>query len=154
MAEVEYLRPATAVRWSQIHFPMLQKLMPKADTLPYLRYAIALIFLTHGITRIRIDGVEGFGEFLSSSGFPAGVVIAWVITVFELAGACLLALDIGARVVAVLFTLELLCGIALVHFSEGWFVVGAGRNGFEYSFLLIVSLLTIILSDPKPATQA
>ena len=128
--------------------------MPKADTLPYLRYAIALIFLTHGITRIRIDGVEGFGEFLASNGFPAGVAIAWGITIFELAGASLLALDIGARVVAALFVLELLCGIALVHFSEGWFVVGAGRNGFEYSFLLIVSLLTIILSDSKPATQA
>jgi hypothetical protein len=34
-------------------------------------------------------------------------------------------------------------GIALVHAPEGWFVVGLGRNGMEYSVLLISSLLLI-----------
>jgi putative oxidoreductase len=35
-------------------------------------------------------------------------------------------------------------GIILVHFKEGWFVVGGGRNGVEYNFLLIVVLMTIM----------
>jgi putative oxidoreductase len=35
-------------------------------------------------------------------------------------------------------------GIVMVHFTEGWFVVGGGRNGWEYNFLLICDLLTVI----------
>ena len=31
----------------------------------------------------------------------------------------------------------------LVHLPAGWFVVGGGRNGMEYSVLLIVALLGI-----------
>jgi len=34
-------------------------------------------------------------------------------------------------------------GMILVHWPEGWFVVGGGRNGMEYSVLLIISLLAI-----------
>ena len=29
------------------------------------------------------------------------------------------------------------------HFPEGWFVVGAGRNGMEYSVLLIAVLAAL-----------
>jgi len=36
-------------------------------------------------------------------------------------------------------------GIALVHFPEGGFVVGRGRNGMEYSVLLIAVLTVIAL---------
>jgi putative oxidoreductase len=32
-------------------------------------------------------------------------------------------------------------GILLVHRHDGWFVVGGGRNGVEYSVLLIAVLL-------------
>ncbi|WP_158765204.1 hypothetical protein [Terricaulis silvestris] len=31
-------------------------------------------------------------------------------------------------------------GAVLVHYPDGWFVVGAGRNGMEYSVLLLVCL--------------
>jgi putative oxidoreductase len=34
-------------------------------------------------------------------------------------------------------------GIWLVHAPNGWFVVGPGRNGVEYSVLLIVTLLCV-----------
>ncbi|AEI50761.1 hypothetical protein [Runella slithyformis] len=37
----------------------------------------------------------------------------------------------------------LVMGIVLIHFKEGWFVVGGGRNGVEFHFLLIVVLLTL-----------
>jgi len=38
----------------------------------------------------------------------------------------------------------LVMGIILVHFKEGWFVVGGGQNGVEYNFLLICVLLAIM----------
>ncbi len=45
------------------------------------------------------------------------------------------------------YSLIYLAGIVLVHAREGWFVVGHGRNGMEFSVLLIVSLLVIGLQD-------
>lgn len=126
---------------------MLKQLAPSFFTgLTLLRLAVAFIFITHSITRIGL-GPEGFGEFLSARGFPFGTALAWGITLFELIGAPLLALGVARRIIAGVFIVELMFGIALVHFPEGWFVVGAGRNGYEYSFLLIVSLLAIIMGE-------
>ncbi len=127
---------------------MLQRLFPYLTGLTLLRLAVAFIFLTHSIKRIGL-GPEGFGEFLTSKGFPFGVALAWGITLFELVGAPLLAFGVATRIIAAVFIVELLFGIALVHWPAGWFVVGAGRNGFEYSFLLIVSLLAIITGEKR-----
>ncbi|MCC7244461.1 MAG: DoxX family protein, partial [Saprospiraceae bacterium] len=38
----------------------------------------------------------------------------------------------------------LVAGIVMIQFKEGWFVVGGGRNGWEYNFLLIAVILTIM----------
>ena len=43
-------------------------------------------------------------------------------------------------------------GIAMVHAKADWFVVGAGRNGAEYSVLLIVALLCVGLQH-MPARE-
>jgi len=127
---------------------MLKQLLPPFTGLTLLRLAVAFIFLTHSITRIML-GPEGFGEFLTSKGFPFGTALAWGITLFELVSAPLLAFGVATRIIASVFIVELLFGIALVHWPEGWFVVGAGRNGYEYSFLLIASLLAIIVGEKQ-----
>ena len=41
------------------------------------------------------------------------------------------------------FAAELVAGIVMVHARAGWFVVGSGRNGVEYSVVLIVSLTAV-----------
>jgi putative oxidoreductase len=60
-------------------------------------------------------------------------------------GAILLILGRFVPWVAAGYILILSAGIALVHAREGWFVVGAGRNGVEYSLLLIACLSSLIL---------
>lgn len=52
-----------------------------------------------------------------------------------------LALGYAVRPLALCFAAELMMGIVLVHAREGWFVVGGGRNGVEYSVALIGLLL-------------
>jgi putative oxidoreductase len=47
----------------------------------------------------------------------------------------------------------LIFGIITVHFAEGWYVVGAGRNGIEFSFILIVVLFAILISDKRGEKQ-
>jgi putative oxidoreductase len=46
------------------------------------------------------------------------------------------------------FAFQLLMGIYLIHGRVGWFVVGAGRNGMEFSVLLLLCLVVIALSAP------
>jgi putative oxidoreductase len=42
------------------------------------------------------------------------------------------------------FIFVLIMGIILVHFQNGWFVVGHGQNGVEYSVLLICCFIVLI----------
>jgi len=108
-----------------------------------LRVIVSMLLIIHGTTRILHDGVGGFGSFLDSQGFPGGTVIAWGITLFEIIGGLLMALGYYARWIAAAFVLELSMGIVLVHAKNGWFVVGGGSNGVEYSVLLITCMIVI-----------
>ena len=121
----------------------------KSTALVFLRVVLAALMFVHGAARISNGTVDDFGGFLGSQGFPLGFYIAWAITLFELIGSVLLAVGFYTWVIALLFALELAVGIALVHWKDGWFVVGAGRNGMEYSALLIASLLAIAYADYK-----
>ena len=106
-----------------------------------LRVLVAAMLLIHGAWRLTHGGVEPFGEFLDGSGIPAGRLVAWMVTIVELTGSVALAAGYLVRPLALYFSAELLMGIALVHAPEGWFVVGGGRNGMEYSVVLIGILL-------------
>jgi putative oxidoreductase len=112
----------------------------------FLRTVVALIMLIHGVGRIYLGIVEGFGEFLTINGFPLGFYLAWAITIFEIVGSISLALGFYVAPLAVIFAMHLLCGIYLVHLKDGWFVVGAGRNGAEFSVLLVASFIMLAIS--------
>jgi len=105
--------------------------------LSMVRVAAAGTMIIHGITRLSLGTVSDFDGWLTSLGFPP--FTAWGITVFEIIGG--IAMIIGARwtkYICIVFIVQLIMGIILVHAPEGWFVVGAGRNGMEYSVILIV----------------
>ena len=118
-------------------------------SLVLLRITVALIMMAHGIMRLIVNSLSGFGEFLSSKGFPLGEVLAWGITVFELAGGVLLIMGIYRRWIALILIIELITGIILVHAKNGWFVVGHQSGGVEYSVLLIVCLIVIAAADKR-----
>lgn len=111
-----------------------------------IRIFLAATMIIHSVARINAGGVAPFGEFLTATGFPLGFYIAWGITIFELGGGIVLAAGFLVPLIAVIFAFQLIMGIILVHAENGWFVVGLGRNGMEYSVLLIVSFLAIALA--------
>ena len=123
--------------------------MPARHALSALRIGVALLLIAHGIARASLGIVDDFGGFLDAIGFPFGVALAWAITVFEIVGGAVLAWGRWVRPIALVFALELTMGIALVHAQEGWFVVGAGRNGMEYSVLLMAVLLAVAYAAPS-----
>jgi putative oxidoreductase len=54
----------------------------------------------------------------------------------------------------VIFSVIYATGIALVHSKAGWFVVGLGRNGSEFSVLLIMCLLALALQHVRKSSEA
>ena len=58
----------------------------------------------------------------------------------------------GVTPIALVFSAIYACGIWLVHASAGWFVVGLGRNGAEYSVLIIACLLAHAWAHRKPSS--
>lgn len=108
-----------------------------------LRVTLAGLLAAHGWARLLHGGVEPFGEWLTSQGLPFGFLIASGITGLEIVGTLLLAIGIGVFPLSLLFATIYAVGAVMVHLPAGWFVVGAGRNGMEYSVLLIVCLLLV-----------
>jgi len=114
--------------------------------LTFLRIVVALSMFVHGVARIYLGIVDDFGGFLTLQGFPLGFYLAWAITIFEIVGSVLLVIGFYVAPLAIVFVAHLLCGIFLVHLKEGWFVVGAGRNGTEFSVLLIACFIVLAIS--------
>lgn len=108
-----------------------------------LRIVPSALIVIHGVTRAQEGGVAGFGEFLSSQGLPMGLAIAWLLTIVEIVGGVLLAFGHFPRVLSAWFAIQLAMGIWMVHRHSGWFVVGGGSNGMEYSVLLIACFAAI-----------
>ena len=114
-----------------------------------LRYGLAVLIFIHGAHRLYHGGVTPFGGFLDSQGFPFGLALAWGITIYELVGPVLLAVRRFVMPIALISAVQYATGIWLVHWQHGWFVVGSGRNGMEFSVLLILSLIVLALWQPR-----
>ncbi|CAC9977048.1 DoxX family protein [Flavobacterium panici] len=111
-----------------------------------LRIATAIILLSHSVFGIFNNGINDFGNlYLNQIGFaPFGIFLAWSIKLSHIVAAILLLLNKYVKPAGFVTIFILIMGIVLVHFQEGWFVVGGGRNGVEYNFLLICVLLAIM----------
>ena len=123
--------------------------------LTLLRAGTATILIIHGIARAWLGIVDDFGVVLNTWGFPAGFALAWTITIVEIVGGALLAAGFFVRPLCGWFAFQLLMGIYLIHARVGWFTVGAGRNGMEFSVLLLLCLAVIgMTARPRAATPS
>jgi putative oxidoreductase len=116
-----------------------------------LRIALAAVFFMHGIPSIFTGAVNKFGTvYLNEAGFaPIGLLLAWVIKLSHVACAVLLILNRYIRVAAFITIPILVAGIIMLHAAEGWYVVGAGRNGVEFNVLLISVLTYLAIINKK-----
>ncbi len=114
-----------------------------------LRLSVAIILIMHSVPGMFNNGINEFGKFyLNEVGFsPLGVPLAWLIKMSHVICAILLLLNKFIKPAGIVTILILIIGIFMVHLKEGWFVVGSGRNGIEFNFLLICVLLTIMFPN-------
>lgn len=121
-----------------------------------LRFGVAIIFLSHSLHGIFTgNDVNDFGNlFLNKIGFaPFGIFIAWGVVISQIITSLLLITNKVVKISCFINIIILIFGIITVHFEEGWYVVGAGRNGMEFSFILIVVLFTIFILNKKTEIQ-
>lgn len=114
-----------------------------------LRAVLAIILLMHSVPGMFNGGVNAFGElYLNPLGFaPLGLPIAWAIKLSHVACAILLIMNRYLKVAAIATIFILVMGIVMVHYQEGWFVVGGGRNGVEFNVLMIAVLVYLMFPN-------
>lgn len=118
-----------------------------------LRLVLAVLIAAHGWARLFAGGVVPFGDWLTGLGFPLGLGIAAAITALEIVGTLLLLFRRFVLPLCLVYSFIYAMGIVLVHSQAGWFVVGLGRNGSEYSVLLIVCLLCVGLQHARASNE-
>jgi len=117
---------------------------PVAASLIIYRVLVALFMMIHAITRIVEGSIADFGGYFNEYyGIQFGFYLAWAITIIEIAGNLMIIFGNYVFLFSLIFIAELIVGIIMVHAEHGWFVVGGGRGGVEYSALLIVSYLLL-----------
>ena len=114
-----------------------------------LRIAVSIILLMHSIPGIFNNGIHDFGNlYLNHVGFaPVGVFLAWAIKLSHIACAVCFLSNRLVKPAAIITMFILIMGIIMVHYPEGWFVVGGGRNGVEFNFLLIAVMLSFLFTN-------
>ncbi len=114
-------------------------------SLSLLRIGVAVLIFIHGAFRAAHwdPYVTGFGEWLRSIGFPQGYYWAIAVTVYELIAPLFIVARRFVTLACLGHIVIIALGALLVHYPSGWFVVGAGRNGMEYSVLLLIGLVAV-----------
>lgn len=121
-----------------------------------LRIALAITMMAHSIPSIITGGVNEFGTlYLDKVGFaPIGLFLAWAIKLSHVVCAVCLLLDKYVKPAAIVTIFILVVGIIMIHYNEGWFVVGFGRNGMEFNVLLIMVFLSLIFPKGLLASKS
>lgn len=114
-----------------------------------VRVIVGFMMFAHGVDKLSggVAGISGFGEFLSSAGLPAGLLLAWFVTLLELVGGAMLILGLLSRIIAGLMTVELLVAIALVTGANG-LISGEQGVGYERDLAYIAGFLVVFLLGP------
>ena len=115
--------------------------IPREISFVFLRVVMGIIFITHGVARLYYESIPDFGVFLNSRGLVFGETIAWIITIGEIIGGLLLISGYFLKFAVIFHSVIVLTGLFLVHLQNGWFVVGHGQGGVEYSVLILAVLL-------------
>lgn len=121
-----------------------------------LRLPVAVILLMHSVPGMFNNGINDFGNlYLNEIGFaPMGVYIAWAIKLSHVAAALCFLFNKYIKLASVVTILVLIMGIIMVHFTEGWYVVGGGRNGVEFNVLLIFVLLFLTVNQESTKNKS
>ena len=113
-----------------------------------LRLGAGVVFLAHGLLKVRSPGgAGGLAGWLKQIGVPAPGFLAWVVIVLETAGAILLMLGLGTRILALGFAIDMLVALFLVKrkvMKIGF--IGMQGTGWELDFVMLAQVVALMLT--------
>jgi putative oxidoreductase len=109
------------------------------------RLMVGGMMIVHGVDKLAGEPAM-FGKFLDAQLFSTGGVLGWLVILLEFVGGIFLVLGFASRLVALLFTLELVGAILLVTGERG--LIGAEMVGFERDLAYIAGFLVVFLAGP------
>ncbi|CAH1208042.1 Putative oxidoreductase MhqP [Paenibacillus plantiphilus] len=111
-----------------------------------VRLVIGLLFIGHGAQKMfgwfGGYGLKGTGGWLESIGVKPGVLMAFMVALFEIVGGLSFALGLWLPVGAALIIITMIGGIVTVHGKNG---LWATANGYEYNVVLIAIAVGVAL---------
>ncbi|AWB46268.1 oxidoreductase [Paenibacillus sp. CAA11] len=114
-----------------------------------IRIIVGLAFVGHGAQKLfgwfGGYGLKGTGGWFESIGVRPGVLMAFGVGLFELAGGLLFALGFWMPLAAVLIVLPMIGAIATVHGKNGFW---ATANGYELNLVFAIVAIGIALIGP------
>ena len=114
-----------------------------------VRLIVGIIMLAHGWQKLTEMGPGNFGgQMLAGLDVPLPVFVGYdVVTFIETVGGILLIVGLLSRLVALLFTIDLVVAILLVKVKVG-FISGSSGTGAELDLALIAGFLVILFAGP------
>lgn len=116
-----------------------------------LRLAIAIVFIAHGWPKLNpngpMKGPAGFAGGLKQMGLPLPSFFAWIVALLETAGAVLLILGLGTRILAAALVINMLVAIfrALRPMGAKFTDMASGPR-WELEFLLAAGALALVFT--------
>lgn len=116
-----------------------------------LRVGLGILFPFHGWMKLNpngpVKGPAGFAGWLKQMGVPLPLVFGWIVPLLETAGAALLILGLGTRVLALGFVIDMFAAIQLAkrgmlkkRFME------ADGTGWELEFMVLVAAAAVLVA--------
>jgi putative oxidoreductase len=112
-----------------------------------LRMCVGVVFSLHGSQKVfgwfGGSGLSGWVNYMNTMHIPS--FLAYTAAFFELLGGLMLVLGIACQIGGLMAACIMIGAIYLVHWPHGFFVQ---NNGFEYSLLLLILSLLIVVYGP------
>jgi putative oxidoreductase len=122
-----------------------------------LRVGLGVIYVMHGYLGLVVVGPAGLAGYVVRMGYPAGYApgLAWYAILAHTVGGLFIILGLWTRWAALAQVPIMVSALLLLHWKQGFFMRGiivdaaGGRaiaGGYEFSLLVLVATLTLVLS--------
>jgi len=120
----------------------LDEKLKKLRDLPLLAMRLILAYGFWKPAMMKWGDIDGIAEWFGSMGYPLPLFNAYAAATTELAGAVLLLLGFGTRLISIPLMFVMMVAIYTVHWSGGF---EAGNNGFEIPLYYMIMLFTLLV---------